>query len=100
MNTEDRVKRAILLILLLVMLVIIVEGCNAWCHNYTVTATVVERTDYDEVYCDTEHNEWCFKVDKNSDIAVGDVIVLKMYDNRTDYTIEDDIITDFEYKDE
>ena len=79
-------------IIIIIITIVLCGACSYYEHNYTRgNCKIVQINDGILTIEDFGGNYWdIYK--PNSGFQVGDIVVLKMHDNLTPHTIEDDII--------
>jgi hypothetical protein len=77
--------------ILVIFLFIIMPGIAGYveCHYTKKDCTIVEVTEDYVVAVDTYGSEWSWWID-GTDLEVGDVVDLKIYNGHTDYDVYDD----------
>lgn len=78
-------------IILGILLFVIMPGIAGYveCHYTKENCTIVEITSDYAVAVDTYGDEWSWWIEE-TDLEVGDLVDLKMYNNHTEYNIHDD----------
>lgn len=84
---KDKIMYAISL-----LLIIIVLAVGGWSDvHYSTTAAVYEQNEKTTTMVDAAGYLW--EVTDRPDLKIGDIVTISFYNNCTDYTREDDVIT-------
>ena len=77
----------------ILLFAVIPEGCGYITSHYTKEdCIIVEVAEDYAIAVDTNGDEWSWSID-GTDLEVGDVVDLKMYDNHTDDIYDDEVVS-------